>query len=315
LSCPSKLVTTVCWTLALLYNWCPTPSAHLLLLQMFELLISTIAPKLSCCTHAGGLSIHDLLLPAVTLVESAASLLVTTDGDMAGWLGDLAPRGDLDSTQILYRLFGARVTPPARMPQAQIVAGKFDNDIKAQQAVAAATWQGLPLLSLAFSMLKPAAGTSASSSKLHLQKGVGEGQGGACSTGTGSGGGSSGSTGSTDSTGSSVSNTQARSHCAGASRSCQHTTPEHKDAHLPSAASGARDSSSSSSKHQQSVQRASSSRVSSGARAGPSFIEAWMHSPNTLKNFALWSANLWRTCSCSLQVRHQYVWGGVWGGG
>jgi hypothetical protein len=29
-----------------------------------------------------------------------------TKGDLAGWLGDLAPRGDLDSTQLFYRMAG-----------------------------------------------------------------------------------------------------------------------------------------------------------------------------------------------------------------
>jgi hypothetical protein len=52
--------------------------------------------------YAGNARAIDLLYPAITLVKAAASLLLKTDGDLAGWLGDLAPRGNLDSTQLLY---------------------------------------------------------------------------------------------------------------------------------------------------------------------------------------------------------------------
>jgi hypothetical protein len=31
-------------------------------------------------------------------------LFAVVDGDLAGWLGELAPRGDLNSTQLLYRM-------------------------------------------------------------------------------------------------------------------------------------------------------------------------------------------------------------------
>jgi hypothetical protein len=267
--------------------------------------------QLLCCTYADGLGIRDLLLPAVTLFESAASLLLKTDVDLAGWLGDLAPRGDLDSTQLLYRLLGAKI-PHGIMRRTQAVSGNSDPDLKVLQAVTAVTWKGIPLLSLAFSMLKPAAGTSADNSNEYLLEGVGEGKGRACSTGTGSGGGSSSSSSSTGatrskgSTGSSVSSTQAGSHCSRAVGQSQHSTPDHKGVPLPATASGACESISSGTQLDQPPHRASSSSIAPRARAGASFVEAWKLSPNTLKGFATLCTNMWQTCTCPLQVRQQY---------
>jgi hypothetical protein len=40
------------------------------------------------------------------LTNMAACTLSVAGGDLARWLGDLAPRGDLTSPQLLYRVFG-----------------------------------------------------------------------------------------------------------------------------------------------------------------------------------------------------------------
>jgi hypothetical protein len=72
-----------------------------------------------------------------------------TGGDLAGWLGDLAPRGDLDSTQLLYRLCGVDMV---KVHQACHV---MDDGIMARTTAGVLTNEGLPLLSLAFRMLRP----------------------------------------------------------------------------------------------------------------------------------------------------------------
>jgi hypothetical protein len=96
-----------------------------------------------------------LISPAIGLVESATSLLLKTDGDLAGWLGDLAPRGDLDSTPLLYRIFGLDMASLRGACKGHTV-----HDRASHSALACLTSQGLPVLSLAFRMLSPAHGAS-----------------------------------------------------------------------------------------------------------------------------------------------------------
>jgi hypothetical protein len=92
-------------------------------------------------------------------MDLAALLLAKTDGDLAGWLGDLAPCGDLDSTQLLYRMCGADM-----MSQFLASARGFpEADLEVTNAVVVLISHGLPLLSLAFRMLKPATFTAARS--------------------------------------------------------------------------------------------------------------------------------------------------------
>jgi hypothetical protein len=105
-----------------------------------------------------------LFLPVISYVQSAADLLSKTDGDLAGWLGDLAPRGDLDSTQLLYRLAGTRLDGIKEIC--------FGHDDDEQQSLAALVLpvHGLPLLALAHCMLQPGrksstAGSSRSSAR------------------------------------------------------------------------------------------------------------------------------------------------------
>jgi hypothetical protein len=51
-------------------------------------------------THQTGHAIEQICF----LATYGMDLLQLVGGDLAGWLGDLAPRGDLDSTQLLYRM-------------------------------------------------------------------------------------------------------------------------------------------------------------------------------------------------------------------
>jgi hypothetical protein len=120
---------------------------------------------------SGNQRLGDLYYPALTLFDSAATLLQKTDGDLAGWLGDLAPRGDLDSTQLLYRLVGANMADAQHGSEHSL---GYALDVGVGQAFGALTMQGLPLLALAFRMLKPAvSSTSASKNTSQVQKGDG----------------------------------------------------------------------------------------------------------------------------------------------
>jgi hypothetical protein len=212
-----------------------------------------------CC--AGNERADDLISPAIHLVNSALSLLVRTDGDLAGWLGDLAPRGDLDSTQLLYRIFGVDVAGVYGVCKGQTVHNRASHS-----AVTCLTSQGLPVLSLAFRMLSPAASTAARSSK---GSGDGTAQGSANSTDTASGGG------------------RAEAGSKGADKT------------------GVGHCSSSGSGKQQQPGRSGSSRTALGGRVGPSFIEAWTESPLTVKKLTMPCRNLRETDSCLAQVRHR----------
>jgi hypothetical protein len=117
------------------------------------------------------------MFPAINLVEAALSLLVKTDGDLAGWLGGLAPRGDLDSTQLLYRIFGVNIADVHKACR-----GASIQDNARCQAAMCLTSQGLPLLSLAFRMMNTAASAAVRSSK---GGGAGAVQGSTSSTSTG----------------------------------------------------------------------------------------------------------------------------------
>jgi hypothetical protein len=95
----------------------------------------------------------------VTIVESAIKLLLKTDGDLAGWLGDLAPRGDLDSTQILYRLCGSDTS---RLIQSSF---QHPQDCANCLTVINLCERSLPLLALLCPLLQLPATPASSSSK------------------------------------------------------------------------------------------------------------------------------------------------------
>jgi hypothetical protein len=178
-----------------------------------------------------------LFCPAVSLVESALSLLLKTDGDLAGWLGDLAPRGDLDSTQLLYRIFGvsmSNVNLACRGPSA--------HDKAISQAAMCLTSQGLPMLSLAFRMLNPAASAAVRASRGAVDGTV---QGSTSSTGTGS----------------------CKNRIGAGSNGADSTSVSQQSS-----------SGSGSSKHQQ-PGNSGSSGTGSGGRGGPSLVEALAQSP------------------------------------
>jgi hypothetical protein len=90
------------------------------------------------------------LTPAIKITNAAIRLMKATDGDLAGWLGDLAPRGDLDSAQILYRMCWADV--------ASLQYSTLSGDQRKQTlavAVTSLTSHAVPMLALAYKMLRP----------------------------------------------------------------------------------------------------------------------------------------------------------------
>jgi hypothetical protein len=101
------------------------------------------------CTTGHGASAA-LFLFIISYVESAASLLLKTGGDLAGWLGDLAPRGDLDSTQLLYRMAGSRLDGIRE----EMEEGSSKEEHQAV-TVAVLPLQAVPMLALAQRMLQP----------------------------------------------------------------------------------------------------------------------------------------------------------------
>jgi hypothetical protein len=124
-------------------------------------------------SSAGDEAGSDLLTPAIKITNAAIRLMEATDGDLAGWLGDLAPRGDLDSAQILYRMCWADV--------ATLQYSTLSSDQRKQTlavAVTRLTRHAVPLLSLAYRMLRP-----------HKSDGNGNGANGSSSGGPSSGAG------------------------------------------------------------------------------------------------------------------------------
>jgi hypothetical protein len=213
---------------------------------------------------AGADRAGDLIGPAVKLVEAAVALLVRTDGDLAGWLGDLAPRGDLDSTQLLFRIFGVNVADldhPRRGPSGA--------DTATSQAATHLTSHGLPLLSLAFRMLNPAASAAAARSSEGGVEGAAQGNNSAKGTGVGAGRAGAGS----------------------------------KDADKARTSQDISDSGSGSGMQQQ-PGRSGSSNTASGGRVGLSFVQAWTQSPLTVKMLALACQSLQETDNHVAQVWH-----------
>lgn len=94
----------------------------------------------------------DLYMHMVSIIESALILLSETDGDLAGWLGDLAPRGDLDSAQILYRLALGNAVK-AVTPKGAFLGDVYDQYVALN--VTEVAMQALPMLALADRMLQP----------------------------------------------------------------------------------------------------------------------------------------------------------------
>jgi hypothetical protein len=131
------------------------------------------------------------------------------------------------------------------------------------------TWQGLPLLALAFHMLKPAAGGSKGS-------GGGTAQGAASRTCTGSVDGSA-------EAGSRGADRAQMSQCGGSSSRSGGSGGMHKQ---PGGSS--------------------SSHTASG-RVGPSLLEAWTQSAGTLTTFALSCVNLCWAKTCMLRVRRHQI--------
>jgi hypothetical protein len=91
------------------------------------------------------------------IARCAAILMCIAGGDLAGWLGDLAPRGDLTSTQLLYRTccFSSALSDFQVRP---------DNAVQAaMQAARCAHDTLIPLIALAFEAPPVAANSSATS--------------------------------------------------------------------------------------------------------------------------------------------------------
>jgi hypothetical protein len=110
--------------------------------------------RLVACLCAGTRNQQNLEI--IELLASFAmygeDLMEVTNGDLAGWMGDLAPRGDLSSSHLLYRMCCLWACPP--IIEEQMAPGPHAEAWKAAQA---GHHMLLPLLVLAYQVPRPEA--------------------------------------------------------------------------------------------------------------------------------------------------------------